>query len=202
MKKVVEMKNISKSFPGVKALEDVSFDVRKGEVHAIVGENGAGKSTMIKILMGVHQRSAGEILIEGKSVDLKSPLKAEKNGLGAVYQDINLAKDLTVAENFYMGQLPKTKLGFVDYKTMHRETNKILESINVHVNPQSVISELSVAQQEMVVIGKVLHLKAKLVIFDEPTALLTNEEIDELFKIIRLLKEKKCWSDLYHSQNG
>ena len=187
---IIEIKNLTKEFPGVIALDQVSFDVRKGEVHALVGENGAGKSTIIKILMGVYTRTSGEIFVEGKAVDFKSPLQAEKHGLGAVYQDVNLAKDLTVAENFYMGQLPKTKLGFVDFKTMYQETRKILESLNVHVNPKSVINELSVAQQEMVAIGKILHLKAKLVIFDEPTALLTNEEIEELFKIIRMLKKQ------------
>lgn len=187
---IIEINNISKEFPGVKALDCVSFAIRKGEVHAIVGENGAGKSTIIKILMGVHTKTSGEILMEGKPVDFKSPLHAEKHGLGAVYQDINLAKDLSIAENFYMGQLPKTKFGLVDFKTMYEETKKTLESINVHVNPKSVINELSVAQQEMVAIGKILHLKAKLIIFDEPTALLTNEEIEELFKIIQMLKEK------------
>ncbi|MBB6214293.1 ribose transport system ATP-binding protein [Anaerosolibacter carboniphilus] len=187
---IIEVKNIVKEFPGVKALDNVSFDVRKGEVHALVGENGAGKSTIIKILMGVYSRTSGEIFVENKSVDFKSPLQAERHGLGAVYQDVNLAKDLTIAENFYMGQLPKTKLGFVDYKAMYGETRKILESINVHVDPKAVINELSVAQQEMVAIGKILHLKAKLVIFDEPTALLTNEEIEELFKIIQMLKDQ------------
>lgn len=187
---IVSIKHLTKDFPGVRALDDVSFDVRKGEVHALVGENGAGKSTIIKILMGVYQRTSGEIYIDGEPVDFKSPLQAEKYGLGAVYQDVNLAKDLTVAENFYMGHLPRNKFGTVDYKTMYKETEKILESINVHVNPRSVIKELSVAQQEMVAIGKMLHMKARLVIFDEPTALLTNEEIEELFKVIRYLKNQ------------
>ncbi|AEE92181.1 fused D-ribose transporter subunits of ABC superfamily: ATP-binding components [Tepidanaerobacter acetatoxydans Re1] len=187
---IVSIKNLTKDFPGVRALDDVSFDICKGEVHALVGENGAGKSTIIKILMGVYSRTSGEIFIDGESVDFKSPQQAEKYGLGAVYQDVNLAKDLTVAENFYMGHLPKNKLGLVDYKTMYKETEEILESINMHVNPRSIINELSVAQQEMIAIGKMLHIKAKLVIFDEPTALLTNEEIEELFKIIRLLKSR------------
>lgn len=187
---IVSIKNLTKDFPGVRALDDVSFDICKGEVHALVGENGAGKSTIIKILMGVYSRTSGEIFIYGESVDFKSPQQAEKYGLGAVYQDVNLAKDLTVAENFYMGHLPKNKLGLVDYKTMYKETEEILESINMHVNPRSIINELSVAQQEMIAIGKMLHIKAKLVIFDEPTALLTNEEIEELFKIIRLLKSR------------
>jgi len=130
------------------------------------------------------------VYIEGKPVEFKTPLQAEKHGLGAVYQDINLAKDLSIAENFYMGQLPRNKYGMVDYKKMYRETQKVLESINVFVNPKAIISELSVAQQEMVTIGKILHLKAKLVIFDEPTALLTNEEIEQLFKIISHLKKQ------------
>lgn len=188
---IIEMHHMTKTFPGVKALDGVSFEVRKGEVHALVGENGAGKSTLIKILMGVYTRTSGEIYIEGRPVDLKSPLQAVKYGMGAVYQDVNLAKDLSVAENFYMGQLPANRFGVVDYKTMYRETDKILQSINVHVNPRAVTNELSVAQQEMVLIGKILHLRAKIVIFDEPTALLTNEEIEKLFNIIRMLKAQQ-----------
>lgn len=187
---IVEMKNITKEFPGVKALTDVALDVRKGEVHALVGENGAGKSTIIKILMGVYTKTSGQIFIEGEKVDFKSPLQAQKYGLGAVYQDVNLAQHLSVAENFFMGKLPKTKLGFIDYKYMYDETKKVLDSIEVYVNPKSIIKTLSVAQQEMVSIGKILHQKSKMVIFDEPTALLTNDETKQLFRIIRLLKEK------------
>jgi ribose transport system ATP-binding protein len=187
---IVEMKNITKEFPGVKALTDVDLDVRKGEVHALVGENGAGKSTIIKILMGVYTKTSGQIFIEGEKVDFKSPLQAQRYGLGAVYQDVNLAQHLSVAENFFMGKLPKTKLGFVDYKYMCDETKKVLDSIEVYVNPKSIIKTLSVAQQEMVSIGKILHQKSKIVIFDEPTALLTNDETEQLFRIIKLLKEK------------
>lgn len=189
-KNIVEMKNITKEFPGVKALTDVDLDVRKGEVHALVGENGAGKSTIIKILMGVYTKTSGQIFIEGKKVDFKSPLQAQKYGLGAVYQDVNLAQHLSVAENFFMGKLPRTKSGFVDYKYMYDETKKVLDSIEVYVNPKAIIKTLSVAQQEMVSIGKILHQKSKIVIFDEPTALLTNDETEQLFKIIRLLKGK------------
>ena len=182
---IVEMKNITKEFPGVKALTDVDLDVRKGEVHALVGENGAGKSTIIKILMGVYTKTSGQIFIEGEKVDFKSPLQAQRYGLGAVYQDVNLAQHLSVAENFFMGKLPKTKLGFVDYKYMCDETKKVLDSIEVYVNPKSIIKTLSVAQQEMVSIGKILHQKSKIVIFDEPTALLTNDETEQLFRIIK-----------------
>ncbi len=187
---VVEMKNISKEFPGVKALSNVDLDIRKGEVHALVGENGAGKSTMIKILMGVYTKTSGEIFVEGKSVEFKTPSQAQKHGLGAVYQDVNLAQHLSVAENFFMGNLPKTKLGTVDYKTMYDETKEVLDSIEVYVNPKALIKNLSIAQQEMVSIGKTFHQKARMVIFDEPTALLTNDETIELFKIIDLLKKK------------
>jgi ribose transport system ATP-binding protein len=186
---IVEMKNISKEFPGVKALSNVDLDIRKGEVHALVGENGAGKSTIIKILMGVYTKTSGEIFIEGKQVEFKAPSQAQKYGLGAVYQDVNLAKHLSVAENFFMGNLPRTKFGTVDYKKMHEETKAVLDSIQVYVNPKTIIRNLSVAQQEMVSIGKTFHQKAKLVIFDEPTALLTNDETKQLFKIIELLKE-------------
>lgn len=186
---IVEMKNISKEFPGVKALSNVDLDIRKGEVHALVGENGAGKSTIIKILMGVYTKTSGEIFIEGKQVEFKAPSQAQKYGLGAVYQDVNLAKHLSVAENFFMGNLPRTGFGTVDYKKMHEETKAVLDSIEVYVNPKTIIRNLSVAQQEMVSIGKTFHQKAKLVIFDEPTALLTNDETKQLFKIIELLKK-------------
>jgi ribose transport system ATP-binding protein len=187
---IVEMKGITKVFPGVKALTDVDLEIKAGEVHALVGENGAGKSTIIKILMGVYPRTSGEIYLEGKKVDIKSPLQAQALGLGAVYQDVNLAQHLSVAENFFMGQLPKTRLGLIDYAKIYRETKEIMDSIEVHVDPKAILSTLSVAQQEMVAIGKILHQKAKLVIFDEPTALLTNDETEQLFKIISMLKQK------------
>ncbi len=186
---IVELKGISKVFPGVQALKDVDLKIRAGQVHALVGENGAGKSTVIKIIMGVYEKTEGEIFVEGKKTEVKSPLHAQTLGLGAVYQDVNLAQHLSVAENFFMGSLPRSRFGVVDYEKMYRETEETLNSIEVHVDPRSLIRHLSVAQQEMVAIGKVLHQKAKLVIFDEPTALLTSDETEQLFKIIRMLKE-------------
>ncbi|WP_461204820.1 sugar ABC transporter ATP-binding protein [Clostridium sp. DL1XJH146] len=189
-KNVVEMKGITKEFPGVKALTSVDLDIRAGEVHALVGENGAGKSTFIKILMGVYTKTAGEVFVEGKKIDIKSPLQAQALGLAAVYQDVNLALQLSVAENFFMGQLPKTKLGLIDYEKMYRETKEIMDSIEIHIDPKAIVSTLSIAQQEMVAIGKIVYQRAKLVIFDEPTALLTNDETEQLFKIIKMLKEK------------
>lgn len=187
---LVEMKNICKEFPGVKALSEVDLEILPGEVHALVGENGAGKSTIIKILMGVYTKTSGDIYIQGEKVEIKSPLNAQSMGLGAVYQDVNLAQELSVAENFFMGKLLKNRFGIVDHKRMYEETKRILDSIEVHVNPKSIISNLSVAQQEMVAIGKIIHQNAKVVIFDEPTALLTSDETKELFKIIRKLKSE------------
>lgn len=189
VKPLIEVRNITKEFPGVKALNGVSFDIRPGEVHALVGENGAGKSTIIKILMGVYTKTSGEIYLNGEKIDLKSPLHAQALGLGAVYQDVNLAQHLSVAENFFMGQFIHNKFGVVNHKKMNEETKKTLESIDVHVNPAAKVSTLSVALQEMVAIGKIMHQNAKVVIFDEPTALLTNDETEQLFKIIDKLKK-------------
>lgn len=189
VKPLIEVRNITKEFPGVKALNGVSFDIRPGEVHALVGENGAGKSTIIKILMGVYTKTSGEIYLNGEKIDLKSPLHAQALGLGAVYQDVNLAQHLSVAENFFMGQFIHNKFGVVNHKKMNEETKKTLESIDVHVNPAAKVSTLSVALQEMVAIGKIKHQNAKVVIFDEPTALLTNDETEQLFKIIDKLKK-------------
>lgn len=187
---LVEMKNIVKEFPGVRALSEVNLEILPGEVHALVGENGAGKSTIIKILMGVYTKTSGDIYILGEKSDIKSPLHAQSLGLGAVYQDVNLAQELSVAENFFMGKLIKNKFGIVDHNKMYAETKRILDSIDVHVNPKAIISSLSVAQQEMVAIGKIVHQNAKVVIFDEPTALLTSDETKELFKIISKLKSE------------
>lgn len=190
---LVRMTQISKAFPSVQALDKVNFDVLPGEVHALVGENGAGKSTLIKILMGVYTKDAGEIEIKGQKTNIKSPLHAQGLGLGAVYQDVNLAPHLSVAENFFMGNLLTNKFGLVDHSRMIKETAKVLESIEVDVDPRRIVNTLSVAEQEMVCIGKIMHQNADIVVFDEPTALLTNEETEQLFKIIdKLKKEEKA----------
>jgi len=184
------MTGITKHFPGVRALHNVDIDIYPGEVHALVGENGAGKSTLIKILMGVYQKTSGEVFIDGQPQEIKDPLHAQALGLSAVYQDINFAQHLTVGENMFMGQFPRTKLGLVDYRTMNRETNNIMQSINIDVDATETMSDLTIAKQEMVAIGKVLHQNARFVIFDEPTAQLTTEETEELFDIIKMLKER------------
>ena len=186
----LELEKIEKSFPGVKALKGVGFSVFPGEVHGLIGENGAGKSTIIKILMGVHQKDEGTIRINGKDVIIDNIIQSGRLGLAAVYQDLNLAMDLSIGENFFVGNLPKKKTGLIDWKYVYAETEKTLNELNISVDPRKKISELSPAMQEMVAIAKTVHLDSKLIVFDEPTALLTNEEVEILFDIIKTLKKK------------
>ena len=188
---LVKMEKISKIFPGVKALEDVDFDVRAGEVHALMGENGAGKSTLIKALMGVHEPSSGKIFVDGQEVQIRNPQQAKRLGLGAVYQDITLAPHLSVAENFFLGELPR-KAGIVDWKKINSETSKTLTELDIKVDPKKRIKDLPIAQQEMVTIAKIVHEKAKVIVFDEPTALLANEEVEILFELIGKLRDNGC----------
>lgn len=187
---IIRMENISKEFPGVKALTDVNLSIRSGEVHALVGENGAGKSTLIKILMGVHQKNAGNIYINNKKIEIKNPIDAQKYGLSAVYQDVTIARHLTVAENFFLGKPPVNKAGFVSWKRMISQTQKVLDELNLEIDAKKTVRQLSVAQQEMVIIAKKYFEHSKVIIFDEPTALLANEEVEELFSIIRRLKSE------------
>lgn len=187
---IVEMKNIAKTFPGVRALSNVNLSVRKGEVHALVGENGAGKSTLIKILTGAYQKDEGSIFFDGKEVDIKNPHFSKSIGIHAVYQDIALAQHLSVGENFFLGELPMNSPYTVNWKKVYSVAGEVLSSLNLKIDPHTLVKNLPVAQQEMVAIAKALYEKSKLMIFDEPTALLTNEESEELFKIIARLKSE------------
>jgi len=188
---IVKMNKIYKSFPGVRALQGVDFTIRKGEVHGLVGENGAGKSTLIKILMGVYDNfDSGEIYIEGNKVEIKSPIQARKYGLAAVYQDVHLANNLTVGENFFLGKIPKKKLGFVDWGKMNRVASEVLKELEVDIDPKIPVKKLSTAEQAMILIAKIIHQESKVIIFDEPTALITKEETEQIFKLIQKLKEK------------
>ena len=189
-REIIRMENISKDFPGVKALNDVSISINAGEVHALVGENGAGKSTLIKILMGVYQKNAGEIFIAGEKADIRNPIDAQNYGLSAVYQDVTIARHLTVAENFFLGKPPLTKAGFVNWKKMNTKTQVVLDELKLDIDAKKPVRSLSVAQQEMVIIAKKYFEHSKIIIFDEPTALLANEEVEELFTIIRRLKNE------------
>ena len=185
---VVRMSGIGKSFPGVRALDNVGLTVRAGEVHGLVGENGAGKSTLIKILMGAYSCDEGEIQVGGQPVKIGSPIHAKSLGLGAVYQDVTLARHLSVGENFFLGKLP-TRGSFVDWARVHADTKSTCEQLGVRVDPRALVKNLTVAQQEMITIAKVVHENARLMVFDEPTALLADEETQELFALIRKLKE-------------
>ncbi len=184
----LELKGIFKQFPGVKALDNVDLTIYPGEVHGLVGENGAGKSTLIKIIMGVYKEDAGSIKIQGEEIRVANVIEASKLGLAAVYQDLTLASDLSIGENFFLGQYPRKKNGLIDWAYVYEKTEETLKALNVNVDPKLRITSLSPAMQEMVAIAKTVHKKSKLIIFDEPTALLSNEEVEILFEIINKLK--------------
>jgi len=183
------MENISKSFPGVKALDKVSFAVNKGEVHGLVGENGAGKSTLMKIMAGVYREDEGEIFIENRKVNIDTPKKAHELGVSIIYQEFTLCPHLTVADNIFIGR-PRTKGLFVSDKTMHVEAKKILDDLGIGINTYTVVRSLSVAQQQMVEIAKAISYNSKILVLDEPSATLTEREIEQMFDIIRRLQQK------------
>ena len=188
---LLRMEKISKAFPGVQALSDSQFDLRSGEVHALVGENGAGKSTLIKILGGIYHKDAGHIYLDGKEVNVTSPRMAQDLGISIIHQELNLMPHLTVAQNIFIGREPRAKLPFVlDDKEANKKTESLFEMLNLKLAPAMKVSDLTVAKQQMVEIAKALSFNAKILIMDEPTAALTDIEIDELFKIIRQLCKK------------
>lgn len=186
--KLLEMKGICKEFSGNQILFDVDFDLNYGEVHALVGENGAGKSTLIKILAGVYQPERGNIFIDGKQTTISSPADAFRIGVSTIHQEFNLVPELSVANNIFLGREPKLAPGFLDEKAMKKKTEKLLEKISAQINPDKKISELGVAEKQMVEICKALSLNARLIVMDEPTAVLSQKEIDKLFEIIEGLK--------------
>ncbi len=187
---ILRFEKVSKRFPGVLALDEVSFDVKRGEVHALVGENGAGKSTLIKIVSGVHRKTSGEIYYEGKPVDFHTPHEALARGIAAIYQEFNLIPALTVAENIFMGHHFLTPRGLVDWTRMRQEAKKLLDFLDVDIDVDAKVRDLGVAKKQVVEIAKALSLNAKILIMDEPTAALAQKEIETLFRIIRFLKEK------------
>ena len=190
MAEFLEMREIVKRFPGVLALDHVSLSVRKGEVHALLGENGAGKSTLMKVLSGAYSKDEGAILIDGQEVDIRSSADAQKLGISIIYQELNLTEQLTVAENIFMGRPIMKNPLMVDWGAMYREAQKLLDDLGVEINAHSLIRDLGVAHKQMVEVAKALSLNARILVMDEPTAPLTNREIDTLFGIIRMLKER------------
>lgn len=189
---VVEMRGITKSYPGVTALDDVSFSVFPGEVHALVGENGAGKSTLMKILAGAERSDAGTIMIDGAEVDIGSPQEAFGLGISIIYQEFNLVPHMTAAENIYLGREPQKLLpGLVDFRRMYSESEQTTNSLGVKLDVRSLVGSLSVAQQQMVEVAKATSWKSRVIAMDEPSATLTDHEIRNLFDLIRRLKAEK-----------
>lgn len=187
---IVKMEHVSKTFPGVKALDDVSFSLNSGEVMALLGENGAGKSTLMKILSGVYTRDEGSLVVFGQSIpDQLTPKKAQELGIAIIHQELNMCGHLTVAENIFLGR-EKTRLTVLSQHEMNEEAKKILDELRIDINPSTIISDLPVSKQQMVEIAKALSTNAKILIMDEPTSALTSKEIDELFRIIRQLRDQ------------
>ncbi|HHV61183.1 MAG TPA: sugar ABC transporter ATP-binding protein [Firmicutes bacterium] len=188
---VLVMRGISKAFPGVQALDDVEFEVFPGEILCLVGENGAGKSTLMKVLSGVHARDSGTIIFKGREVDFKTPQQAIQSGITMIYQEFNLAPNLTVAANIFLGkELTKGRLHTIDNASMAQKTGALLSRLGVRVSPDALVKDLSVAEQQMVEIAKALSQDAKLIIMDEPTATLTSRETEILFQTIRRLRDQ------------
>lgn len=187
---VLELKNITKEFPGVKALDNVQFTLKKGEIHALMGENGAGKSTFIKVITGVHTPDEGEIFLNGEKVEIKNPKDALRMGIAAIYQHVTNYPDLSVTENIFMGhEKINRRTRKIKWKEMHQEAKDLLESLGSDLNPKTEMGSLSVAKQQIVEIAKALSTDAKIIIMDEPTAALTHRESEELYKIAERLRE-------------
>jgi ribose transport system ATP-binding protein len=184
----LELKNITKFFPGVKALDGVSLDVRSGECLALVGENGAGKSTLMKILAGAERPDAGEIFLGGERVRIESPPDARNLGISMIYQELNLLPELTVAENIFLGREPKLRSGLLDRNKMNEQSRSWLARLHQEIDPNQLVRELSLASQQMVEISKALALQARVMILDEPSSILTDRELDELFRLMAKLK--------------
>ncbi len=185
------MRGICKYFPGVKALDNMDFTLRKGEIHALMGENGAGKSTLIKVLTGVYEADKGELLINGIEgpVVNHSVQEAQERGISTVYQEVNLCPNLTVAENIFIGREPR-KHGFIDWKTMNRKSEELLKSLDIHIDVTQLLGEYSLAIQQMTAIARAVDMSAKVLILDEPTSSLDDDEVEKLFIIMKKLKEK------------
>ncbi|MBA2344383.1 MAG: sugar ABC transporter ATP-binding protein [Rubrobacter sp.] len=184
------MRGITKRFPGVMALDEVDFELEKGEVHVILGENGAGKSTLIKMLSGAYQPDEGEILLDDEPVSISSATVAQELGISTIYQEFNLVPQLTTAENIFLGRQPR-RFGLVNRRKMGEEARRILERMKVRVDANALVSNLGIPQRQMVEIAKALSLDARILVMDEPTASLSGQEVERLFEIIRGLKEEE-----------
>jgi ribose transport system ATP-binding protein len=185
---VLEMQRIGKSFSGVRALDEVDFDLRRGEVHILLGENGAGKSTLMKILSGAVQKNEGRIFLDGQEIEIKSPKRAQELGVAAIYQELNLVPQLSAAENIFLGREPALAPGVIDRRRMKKDASELLQGLGVEIDVRRPVRDHSIAIRQMVEVAKAISLDAKILILDEPTSALTSKEIKELFARIRTLK--------------
>lgn len=189
---LIEMRNITKTFPGVIALDHAQLTLRKGEIHALMGENGAGKSTIIKCLTGVYERDSGEVYMEGIEGNIfnHSTLDAQKIGIATVYQEVNLCPNLSVAENLFIGREPKTRIGTVDWKTMNRKAKKIMDDLQIPIDVTKTLENYSLAIQQMIAIARAVDMDCRVLILDEPTSSLDDNEVEKLFRLMTDLKNK------------
>ncbi|MDV7145567.1 sugar ABC transporter ATP-binding protein [Tropicimonas sp. TH_r6] len=190
MDKIVEMIGIDKGFPGVQALKDAQLELRKGEVHALMGENGAGKSTLMKVLSGIYKKDAGEILIRGKSEEPVGPREAQALGIGIIHQELSLMNDLSAAQNIFIGREPRRSLGRIDDAAMNRQAAELFAAMHLDLDPAVLVGDLTIAKQQMIEIAKALSFDSEILVMDEPTAALNDAEIADLFVIINELKAK------------
>ncbi len=191
MDALVEMKGVVKKFPGVTALKDISFDIQPGEVHVLLGENGAGKSTLMKILSGVYQPTEGTIIIDGKEFSKLTPKDSHENGISVIYQELSVINELSIAENLFVGKMPTKRIGpvkVVDTAQVNRRAQELMDKIGLKRSPKTLVEEISVSEKQQVEIAKALAADSKVIVMDEPTASLTNAEVEHLFAIIRALK--------------
>ena len=186
---VLEMKNIVKTFPGVKALDNANLTLKKGSVHALMGENGAGKSTLMKVLFGIYKEDSGEIYIEGKKTSFSNPKEALENGVAMVHQELNQVMKRDVADNMMLGRFPKKGI-FIDQAGMYKYCEEVFKDLGININPRTVTERLSVAERQLIEIAKAVSYNAKILVLDEPTSSLTSQEVEILFAIIEKLRKR------------
>mgnify|MGYP002088208708 FL=1 len=187
---LLQMKDITKNFPGVRALDKVSLEVKAGTVHALMGENGAGKSTLMKCLFGIYNKDSGHIYLEGREINFSSSKEALNNGVAMVHQELNQALKRSVMDNLWLGRYPKTAGFVVNEKKMYHDTVEIFNELGIDVDPHRIMSTMPVSQRQMVEIAKAVSYHSKIIVFDEPTSSLTEEEVEHLFRIINMLRDR------------
>ena len=187
---LLQMTDITKTFPGVKALDHVSLTVKRGTVHALMGENGAGKSTLMKCLFGIYAKDGGHIYLDGKEINFKSSKEALENGVAMVHQELNQALKRSVMDNLWLGRYPKVGGIMVNESKMYKDTLKVFDELGIKVDPHRIMSTMPVSQRQMVEIAKAVSYNSKVIVFDEPTSSLTEEEVEHLFKIINMLRDR------------